>query len=458
MAGRDQHVRERPFAVELEAAVDGAHARDATLDEARLPAASLRAPRSACATKSSTVRVVAVGDRLGERPHASRAATPRAPRAPGTTRRGEMPVRLRAHPPLADRLGAPAPHRGRVVVRAEDRDLLRPRSRRAGASRSRRAPRARCRRSHSAWRLLDASRRAAPARSTAGTRRTRRAGRASEMNDAGAITSMIVPNSRSWPKIQTVIGCVFWPNVSATIRSFHVQRNWKIASDAIAGRPSGRISFRKMRISDAPSMRADSRMSFGSPTKKLRNRKIANGSPNAAWKRMIPSDRVEQPERVVEPEHRDQRHLQRHDEQRDHADEEPVATRGSRATRTRSRRARRSRRRASVLPTAMYAVVLQRGEQSLVVEHRVVVRPGREARMREDLPPALRREIRCRQDRRDEEAERRDEPEQRRARSARCAPALSRRSAGVLRAATESCGFGTTMTAAAVAVAIRSPS
>ena len=109
------------------------------------------------------------------------------------------------------------------------------------------------------------------------------------MNEAGAITSMLVPNSRSCPKIQTVIGCAFWPNVSATIRSFHVQRNWKIASDAIAGRPSGRISRRKIRTSDAPSMRADSRMSFGSPTKKLRSRKIANGSPNAAWKRMIPS-------------------------------------------------------------------------------------------------------------------------------------------------------------------------
>ena len=109
------------------------------------------------------------------------------------------------------------------------------------------------------------------------------------MNDAGAIRSMFVPNSRSWPKIQTVIGCVFWPNVSATSRSFHVQRNWKIASDAIAGRPSGRISRRKITISLAPSMRADSRMSFGIPMKKFRSRKIANGSPNATWKRMIPT-------------------------------------------------------------------------------------------------------------------------------------------------------------------------
>ena len=30
-------------------------------------------------------------------------------------------------------------------------------------------------------------------------------------------------------------------------------------------------------------MRADSMMSFGIPTKKLRSRKMANGSPNAVW-------------------------------------------------------------------------------------------------------------------------------------------------------------------------------
>ena len=76
------------------------------------------------------------------------------------------------------------------------------------------------------------------------------------------------------------------PNVSATIRSFQVHRNWKIASEATAGRPSGRISLRKIRSSEAPSIRADSRMSRGIPMKKFRSRKIANGSPNAVWKRM----------------------------------------------------------------------------------------------------------------------------------------------------------------------------
>jgi hypothetical protein len=111
---------------------------------------------------------------------------------------------------------------------------------------------------------------------------------ARETNVAGAISSMLALKARSWEKIATVIGCVSRASVSATSRSFHVQRNWKIASEAIAGSPSGRISRRKMRISDAPSMRAASIRSFGIPMKKLRSRKIANGNPNAVWKRIRP--------------------------------------------------------------------------------------------------------------------------------------------------------------------------
>ena len=61
------------------------------------------------------------------------------------------------------------------------------------------------------------------------------------------------------------------------------------------------------------------------PTKKLRNRKIANGSPNAVWKRTSPSTVSTDPEVVVEGEDRDQRHLHRHHQQRDDGDEEPVA-------------------------------------------------------------------------------------------------------------------------------------
>ena len=148
---------------------------------------------------------------------------------------------------------------------------------------------------------------------------------ASETNDAGAISSMLAPNCRSCEKIATVIGCVSRPNVSATSRSFQAQRNWKIASDAIAGSPSGRIRRRKIRISEAPSMRAASSSSFGIPMKKLRRRKMAKGSPNAVWKRTIARTVSKIPRRVVEREHRDERHLQRDDEQRDHEDEEPVA-------------------------------------------------------------------------------------------------------------------------------------
>lgn len=83
------------------------------------------------------------------------------------------------------------------------------------------------------------------------------------MNDAGAIRAILAPNWRRFEKIATVIGSTCWPNVSATIRSFHVQRNRKVATEAIAGSPSGRIRRTKIWNSDAPSMRADSRMSFG---------------------------------------------------------------------------------------------------------------------------------------------------------------------------------------------------
>ncbi len=67
-----------------------------------------------------------------------------------------------------------------------------------------------------------------------------------ETKVAGAMMSMLEPNVRSWEKIVTVIGCVERARVSATSRSFHVQRNWKIPSEAIAGRPSGRITRKKM--------------------------------------------------------------------------------------------------------------------------------------------------------------------------------------------------------------------
>ncbi len=130
---------------------------------------------------------------------------------------------------------------------------------------------------------------AGPARSTAGRRRTPTSGTTSDRNDAGAISSMLAPNWRSCVKIATVIGCVLRAKVSATSRSFQVHRNWKMASEAIAGRLSGSTRRKKMPISEAPSMRAASSSSAGNPTKKLRSRKMANGRPKAVWNRMRPA-------------------------------------------------------------------------------------------------------------------------------------------------------------------------
>src|SRR6188472_1258569 len=172
-----------------------------------------------------------------------------------------MPVALGPHRALPDRLRARTPGAGRVFLFAEDRDL------------SRRQPR-----------MPQGGVRDEPAEPGADDGAARL--HCELLYAAGAISSMLEPNCRSCVKIATVIGCVSRASVSATSRSFHVQRNWKIASEAIAGRPSGRIRRTKIHSSFAPSMRADSRMSFGIPMKKLRSRKIAKGSPKAVWKRI----------------------------------------------------------------------------------------------------------------------------------------------------------------------------
>ena len=52
------------------------------------------------------------------------------------------------------------------------------------------------------------------------------------------MTSMLTPNCRVWLRIATVSGAFsVLAKTNATSRSFHVQRNWKIASDAMAGQP-----------------------------------------------------------------------------------------------------------------------------------------------------------------------------------------------------------------------------
>ena len=63
-------------------------------------------------------------------------------------------------------------------------------------------------RSRTKTELSDRSRRAVPARNSAGRRRTPRRGTIIDRNAAGAMTSKLVPNCRSWLRIATVSGCV----------------------------------------------------------------------------------------------------------------------------------------------------------------------------------------------------------------------------------------------------------
>ena len=150
-------------------------------------------------------------------------------------------------------------------------------------------------------------------------------GSASETNAAGAISSMFEPNWRSCVKIATVIGCVSRPNVSATSRSFHVQRNWKIASEAIAGQPE-----RQDQAQEDPDLggAVDPRrlhQVLRDPDEEVPQQEDRERQPEGGVEEDQAEHRVEEPEVGVEREDRDQRHLDRDDEHRDHGDEEPVA-------------------------------------------------------------------------------------------------------------------------------------
>ena len=116
-------------------------------------------------------------------------------------------------------------------------------------------------------------------------------------------------------------------------------------------------------------------------------------------------------ERVVEPEHRDQRHLERDYKEPDHADEGPVATRkvepGERIARERA-----DDYDECGVADGDVGRGLERRRQPGVVNDVAVVRERRQARVGEDLPPALGGGLRLRQDRGDEEADRRHEPQQ----------------------------------------------
>ena len=116
-------------------------------------------------------------------------------------------------------------------------------------------------------------------------------------------------------------------------------------------------------------------------------------------------------ERVVEPEHRDQRHLERDYKEPDHADEGPVATRkvepGERVARERAH----DDDECSVADGDV-GRGLERRRQPGVVNDVAVVRERRQARVGEDLPPAFGSGLGLRQDRGDEKADRRHQPEQ----------------------------------------------
>src|SRR3954470_6575819 len=68
-----------------------------------------------------------------------------------------------------------------------------------------------------------------------------------EMNEPGPITLMFEENARICSRSAYVIGALSEvANTSATSRSFQTQRNWKMASDAIAGQPIGSTTRRNV--------------------------------------------------------------------------------------------------------------------------------------------------------------------------------------------------------------------
>src|SRR5205823_570657 len=135
-------------------------------------------------------RVVAVEERLDERPRPPRRGTHREPRERG---RRDVPVALRAHAPLADRGGAHAPGRRRIGIRAEDRDLVRlePAVPERGVADQRGEPVADDRGGH--YLTEPASR---PCTKERWEAKKTPSGMISDRNEAGAIRSMFVPNWR----------------------------------------------------------------------------------------------------------------------------------------------------------------------------------------------------------------------------------------------------------------------
>ena len=125
-------------------------------------------------------------------------------------------------------------------------------------------------------------------------------------------------------------------NVSATSRSFHTHRNWKIANAAIAGVSSGIIIRKKIFTWPAPSTRAASTSYCGMSFMKLCSRKIASGSAKIECDSHSSQNEPADAQVDVHAQQRDQRDLDRHDLQREDRDEQEVAAREVASTRTRT--------------------------------------------------------------------------------------------------------------------------
>ena len=117
----------------------------------------------------------------------------------------------------------------------------------------------------------------------------------------------------------------FWAprKTMATSRSFHTHRNWKIENEASAGSDSGRTILTKMSKSLAPSIARRFHDLARQPGDVVaqqidRQRQAEAGMGDPYPEIGLCRDAEQVADLVVEPEQRDQRHLQRHDEEADH--------------------------------------------------------------------------------------------------------------------------------------------
>ena len=190
----------------------------------------------------------------------------------------------------------------------------------ASASRARcpRTPRGACARRTSV--TPSPSRPACRARRSAGAPGRRSSGTAMATN-APAVSrcqaSPREPTSSLSCAVSVATSCSVPRNTSATSRSFHTQRNWKIAKDASAGSDSGsasRVNAVKWRgaVDERGLEEVPGELGHvgGQQEDRQRQAEPGVGQPDA-------QERAVEVQAGVDPQQRDQRHLQRHDEQAD---------------------------------------------------------------------------------------------------------------------------------------------